>query len=133
MPLYPFRCAAGHETERFYHMTDKRPTTVRCRCGKRARRAVVRPGLIRGALSFEAHYNPCVDRVVTSDRDFNDAVKRQEDLTGTKLSPYEGPVRPRSDNWKQKGAAAAEAVARMEHREFAGEDGLAEEVVSTPA
>jgi len=67
MPEYPYRCAVGHETDRFYHAREaaNRPQTVRCRCGRRARRMIVAPAAV--GLVTE-HYNSSLGEIVKGPR-----------------------------------------------------------------
>lgn len=144
MPLFDYACGGGHVTERFYGMGEA-PHRVRCWCRKLARRVYSTVTVCRGACAFEPHYNPCLDAVVTSEREMRDVEKKLEDTTGIRAVPYE-PVRKRPDNWKETGLRAHQgaelANAATEEiipgdgvpegggwgREFEGEDGVAEEV-----
>lgn len=55
MPLYPFRCSAGHVTDRVYPMRARRPATVRCsKCGKRAKRIYTLTAVVP---DFPEHFN----------------------------------------------------------------------------
>jgi hypothetical protein len=39
VPLYEYRCEAGHSQDRFFHPEDPKPRVVRCKtCRRRARR-----------------------------------------------------------------------------------------------
>lgn len=40
VPEYPYECAAGHETLRSHPMGEKKPKSIKCKCGKRAKRTM---------------------------------------------------------------------------------------------
>ncbi len=62
MPVYPYLCAADHETEVFSHMRDEKPTTVPCAfCGLPATRSIVLP-IVRGDIP--EHFNETLGEAV---------------------------------------------------------------------
>ena len=63
MPFYPYKCNAGHETDRFYKMSDTRPSSIRCACGRSARRQIVLPQLI---TDIPEHFNTSLGKPVKS-------------------------------------------------------------------
>jgi len=62
MPLYPYRCEAGHESDEFFHMQDEKPWAIPCAtCGQPATRAVVLPTI---RADIPEHFNETLGMTV---------------------------------------------------------------------
>jgi hypothetical protein len=72
MPVYSYRCSDGHQVDRVLAMRDPHPRTVRCFCGKRARRDyrfTLRPEVL-------PHFNRSLDRMIHDRGDLERAQKK---------------------------------------------------------
>jgi predicted nucleic acid-binding Zn ribbon protein len=56
MPNFAFVCPDGHENERNYGFSDKKPGSITCSCGKKAKRQIRAPAIIfRGPGFTKSH------------------------------------------------------------------------------
>lgn len=87
MPLYEFQCEKGHSTDRFYRMSDTRPSSIECpTCHEPAARRFGGASVIP---DFPEHFNVSIGEVVKNRAHLRQIQKERglQDYEPTRNSP----------------------------------------------
>lgn len=79
MPIYEFRCTAGHKFDRFLKLKDYDQAQT-CECGKQAEKQLSAPMI---QVDFPAYVSPASGKLISS------RTQRREDMKATGCVDYE--------------------------------------------